>query len=784
MARRPVTASYRLQLRPSFTFDDAAEVAPYLADLGVSHVYTSPFLAAAAGSEHGYDVVDPTRVREDLGGAAGFDRFVTALQANGLGLIVDVVPHHMSIQGSENRWWWEVLTFGQRAPTAAWFDIDWHSDDERSWSRIVLPVLGDHYGRSLEDGTIRLARRDDGAFLVCAHDLELPVAPSSIARFLHDVAGALAHTRLAFLADVLRTADVAASREALALLSEVERDDPRVTAEIDKAMARVNGDADALDAIVDAQHYRLARWTIAAYELDYRRFFDVNSLIALRSEREDVFAATHALVVGWARDGIVDGLRIDHIDGLRDPAAYLSRLRDAVGPDVLLLVEKILTGQEALPDWPVQGTTGYEALATIGRVLVEADGAESLRSAYVEFAERPDRYAAVAEEKRRLVLRSVLASDVERLTSLLVQICAHRRQSRDFTRVELREALREVLTHAPAYRSYVAVGEDGVERTLNDLNYVDLAIARAREARADLDGDLFDLLRAILLGELGLPEAVELAVRAQQLSGSVVAKGDEDAAHYSWGPLLSANEVGSDPDRPAISPADFHAAMRRRVEHSPGGMVTTATHDTKRSEDVRARLAVLSEMPDRWIQSVQQWWAASAPWRDEEVDAAMAWFVFETLAGAFPLPLERASEYIRKAMREAKDHTSWVAPDDAYESAVEGFIALLTKDPELTAAMGELVADIDGAGRGELTHPGDASTDAARLSRHLPRHRAVGRQPRRPGQPPDRRLRPPPSDARPCSPDLGCRRMAHRAGLGSPEALPARPAAASPAASC
>ena len=242
-------------------------------------------------------------------------------------------------------------------------------------------------------------------------------------------AAALGHTRLAFLADVLRTAEVAGSREALALLSEVERDDPRVTAEIDKAMARVNGDADALDAIVDAQHYRLARWTIAAYELDYRRFFDVNSLIALRSEREDVFAATHALVIGWARDGIVDGLRIDHIDGLRDPAAYLSRLRDAVGPDVLLLVEKILTGQEALPEWPVQGTTGYEALATIGRVLVDADGAESLRSAYVEFAERPDHYAAVAEEKRRLVLRSVLASDVERLTSLLVQICAHRRQS-------------------------------------------------------------------------------------------------------------------------------------------------------------------------------------------------------------------------------------------------------------------------------------------------------------------------------------------------------------------
>ncbi len=367
---------------------------------------------------------------------------------------------------------------------------------------------------------------------------------------------------------------------------------------------------------------------------------------------------------------------------------------------MLLLVEKILTGQEALPEWPVQGTTGYEALATIGRVLVDADGAESLRSAYVEFAERPDHYAAVAEEKRRLVLRSVLASDVERLTSLLVQICAHRRQSRDFTRVELREALREVLTHAPAYRSYVAVREDGVERTLNDLNYVDLAIARAREARADLDGDLFDLLRAILLGELGLPEAVELALRAQQLSGSVVAKGDEDAAHYSWGPLLSANEVGSDPDHPSISPADFHAAMRRRAEHSPGGMVTTATHDTKRSEDVRARLAVLSEVPDRWIRvgaasggrrrhrgvtrrSTRQWPGSSS----------------RRSPARFLCPSNAPPSTSARPCARRRTTRRWVAPDDAYEAAVEGFVALLTKDPELTAAMGELVADIDGAGR-------------------------------------------------------------------------------------
>jgi (1->4)-alpha-D-glucan 1-alpha-D-glucosylmutase len=266
MARRPVTATYRLQLRPSFTFDDAAAVAPYLADLGISHVYTSPFLAAVAGSEHGYDVVDPTRVRDDIGGASGFDRFVVALEANDLGLIVDVVPHHMSIHGSENRWWWEVLTFGQQASTAPWFDIDWHSADERSRARIVMPVLGDHYGRSLEDGIIRLARRDDGTFVVCAHDLELPVAPASIGPLLHEVATAVGHNRLAFLADVLGTADPSGCREALALLAEVESDDPRVTAEIDHGLVRVNADVDALDAIRDRRCPALP-----AREVDGRR---------------------------------------------------------------------------------------------------------------------------------------------------------------------------------------------------------------------------------------------------------------------------------------------------------------------------------------------------------------------------------------------------------------------------------------------------------------------------------------------------------------------------------
>ena len=642
-------------------------------------------------------MVDPTRVRDDLGGTVAFDRFVATLAEHDLGLIVDVVPHHMSIVGPGNRWWWEVLTFGSQASTADWFDVDWHSDDERSRARVVLPILGDHYGRSLEDGTIRFARRDDGAFVVCAHDQELPVAPISLTPLLREVGELLGHGRVVFLADALEIADPAGSLEALTLLAEVEAADPDVPAEIEKALVRVNGDADALDAIVDAQHYRLAKWTVAASELDYRRFFDINSLIALRSERDDVFTATHALVIGWTRDGIVDGLRIDHVDGLRDPAAYLDRLRAAVGPDVLIFVEKILSRDESLPAWPVEGTTGYDAAAAIGAVLVDGDGAERLRQSYVAFTGLPQRYREVSEVKRRLALRSSLASDLERLTSLLVQVCTRRRRARDFTRVELREALRETIVHAPAYRSYVTVHGDEVEWTLADMNYIDLAIARAREAREDLDGELFDLLRSVLLAELDLPEALDLALRAQQLTGSAVAKGDEDAAHYTWGPLLSANEVGSDPDQPSMSVADFHAWVGARAASWPEAMASTATHDSKRSEDVRARLAVLSEMPEEWTASIERWWQHTAPWRGPLVDPSIGSLIFQTLVGAHPLPLDRASEYVRKAMREAKEHTSWTAPDPRYESQVEDFVAGVLADPELTAELVALASEIERA---------------------------------------------------------------------------------------
>jgi (1->4)-alpha-D-glucan 1-alpha-D-glucosylmutase len=626
-----------------------------------------------------------------------FDRFVATLAEHDLGLIVDVVPHHMSIVGPGNRWWWEVLTFGSQASTADWFDVDWHSDDERSRARVVLPILGDHYGRSLEDGTIRLARRDDGAFVVCAHDQELPVAPFSLTPLLREVGDLLGHGRLVFLADALAIADPAGSFEALRLLGEVEAADADVPAEIEKALVRTNGDADALDAIVDAQHYRLAKWTVAASELDYRRFFDINSLIALRSERDDVFAATHALVIGWARDGIVDGLRIDHVDGLRDPTAYLDRLRAAVGPDVLIFVEKILSRDESLPAWPVEGTTGYDAAAAIGAVLVDGDGAERLRESYVAFTGLPQRYREVSEVKRRLALRSSLASDLERLTSLLVQVCTRRRRARDFTRVELREALRETIVHAPAYRSYVTVRGDEVEWTLADMNYIDLAIARAREARQDLDGELFDLLRSVLLAELDLPEALDLALRAQQLTGSAVAKGDEDAAHYTWGPLLSANEVGSDPDQPSMSVADFHTWVEARAASWPEAMTSTATHDSKRSEDVRVRLAVLSETPEEWTASIERWWQHTAAWRGPLVDPAIGSIILQTLVGAHPLPLDRASEYVRKAMREAKEHTSWTAPDPRYESQVEDFVAGVLADPDLSAELTALSAEIEEA---------------------------------------------------------------------------------------
>jgi (1->4)-alpha-D-glucan 1-alpha-D-glucosylmutase len=663
-ARRPLLATYRLQLAPDFGFDDAAGLVPYLAELGVSHLYLSPVFEAVAGSAHGYDAVDPTHLRDELGGAPAFGRLVATAHEAGLGLVLDIVPHHLAADQA-NGWWWDVLRRGRASRFAEHFDIDWDPPERRLKGLVLLPVLGDHYGRAVDNGELRLDRLGD----------EL------VARYYDHVAPLSPETADELWADAARRAVVTGKPADETLAAVIEE---------------VNADPDALDGVLNRQHHRFARWQAAAHELDYRRFFDVDSLVALRSERLDVFADTHRLVTSLTASGAVDGLRVDHVDGLRDPEGYLDRLRGAA-PEAWLVVEKILRPGESLPDgWPVDGTTGYDGLADIGGLLIDPAGLEILTAGWRRFTDETRTFDEIRLAARRETLAEILAADVERVVALLVRFCEHHRQWRDFTRAELRDALVEVTVHVAAYRTY----ESGSDELLAD------AVAAAGETRSDLDPDLFALLRSALGGELhrelgperGGGEAAELAARWRQLTGPVAAKGEEDTAFYRWTPLLSVAEVGCEPDHPVLDVDRFHAAWMQRGRQWPSTMVTTSTHDTKRSEDVRARLAVLSEpaVAAAFVERVEAW---TRNVDDDGPDRATQWLVFQTLVGAHPLPAERAWPVIQKSLREAKQRTSWVRPDDGYEEGVREWLESTLADRTFFEELDALVVPLVEPGR-------------------------------------------------------------------------------------
>jgi (1->4)-alpha-D-glucan 1-alpha-D-glucosylmutase len=654
-----LVGTYRVQLRPDFGFRDAAGIVPYLRDLGVSHLYLSPCFEATTGSTHGYDVVDPNQLREALGGRPAFDDLVEVAHAAGLGIVLDIVPHHMAAT-AENAWWWSVLELGRESPYAFHFDIDWDPPERRLRGTILLPVLGDHLGRVLEAGELQLARNDQGQLIVRYHEHRAPLSPD--------------------------TAD--------ALWAEAGR---RGCA-IDAVLAEVNGDIDRLDAILERQHHRFARWQ-AAHELDYRRFFDVDSLVALRTERPAVFDDSHRLTTELVNDRQVDGLRIDHIDGLRDPESYLARLR-SIAPHAWIIVEKILRPHETTPEsWAIDGTTGYDFLAMAAGVLVDPEGIERLADGYARITGDDSTYATTRVTARREVLRDGLDADLERVVAMLLRVCERNRRWRDFTRTELRDVVTEVCVHGSAYRSYV---RPGVPPGDADRAFVDRAIAGAVDDRPDLDPDLLDLLRQVLLGELTGEDESEAMARFQQLTGPVAAKGEEDTAFYRWIPLLCLNEVGTEPDEPALTVEQFHERCGELRRRWPLTMLTTATHDTKRGEDVRARLAVLSEVSERWLETVDRWVEANDHYRDVELDAPDRrdeWFIYQTLVGAHPLPLERAWPVIEKSLREAKRRTSWVRVDEAYESATRRFVESILDDDAFVADLDRFVASIDEFGQ-------------------------------------------------------------------------------------
>jgi (1->4)-alpha-D-glucan 1-alpha-D-glucosylmutase len=695
-------ATYRVQLHGGFGFDQAAELAPYLAALGISHLYSSPYLQAARGSMHGYDVVDHSRLNVELGGAEGHARFCAALARSGVGQLLDVVPNHMAIT-PENQWWWDVLENGPSSRYAAYFDLEWDPPESRLRNTVLLPVLADHYGRVLEAGELALERHG-GTFVVRYHDHVWPAAPHSVEGLLSRAATDVGSEELAFLADAFGALPLPSDRrdaqrrhrdkEVLKRqLKRMVKENAAVAAAVDRQVERLNRDADALDSVLQRQNFRPAFWRTASQELAYRRFFDVNSLVGLRTEEKRVFDDTHGLVLRWLRDGTLDGVRIDHPDGLRDPEGYFRRLREQA-PQAWVVAEKILEPGERLPaSWPIAGSTGYEFMNRLGGVFVDPRGEEPLTRLYAEFTGEITDYPGLAREKKLLVLREVLGSDVNRLTALLQEVCERHRRHRDYTRNELHHAVRELIACFPVYRTYVRA-PDGPVRD-EDARSIAEALEAAQAHRPDLDPELFAFLGRILRLELRGDLEDELLMRFQQVTGPAMAKGVEDTAFYNFHRLVSLCEVGGDPGRFGRSPAEFHASCEEAWARWPQALLATSTHDSKRSEDVRARIGLLAEIPERWAAAVRRWAALNED-RRGRVDRNAEYLFYQTLVGAWPLDADRAAAYMEKAAREAKAYTSWTRPDADYEQALSGFVRGALDDPgfrrEVEAFVAPLVA--------------------------------------------------------------------------------------------
>ena len=698
-----IRSTYRLQLTPDFGFDEAAAVADYLRDLGFSHVYCSPYLQAAPGSTHGYDVVDHRRVNADLGGASAHQRMCATFGQMELGQVLDIVPNHMAIGVRENEWWWDVLENGPSSVYASFFDVAWDPPETKLRNTVLLPVLGDHYGRVLDAGEIRLAR-EGGAFVVRYYENAAPVAPRTFDTLLEaanermpvdeleSLAAAFGKLPPAWATDTEsvreRHRDKEVLKDRLAALCE---EHPEIASAIDAVVADLNADADQLDALLERQNYRLAYWRTAGQELDYRRFFDINTLIGLRIEDEQVFEATHAVVLDFVRRGVLDGLRIDHPDGLRDPAGYLRRLADGTGGG-WVVVEKILEPGETLPpEWATAGTTGYEFLNRVGGLFVDPAGEAAMTSLYASLTGQSTDYEEVVLEKKAGVLQDALAADLTRLTALFVDVCEHHRRYRDYTRNELHEVLKEVVVRFPVYRTYICPGRPPTER---DVHYVTEAVESAREARPDLDAELFAFLRDVLLQAVPGGVEEELTARFQQLTSPVMAKGVEDTTFYVFNRLVSLNEVGGDPSRFGVSVTEFHDAMAVAQRDWPNAMLTTSTHDTKRSEDVRARISLLSEIPRQWGEAVTRWMAAH-PGPDRNTE----WFFWQTLVGAWPWSAARAVAYMEKAAKEAKTHTSWTDPAPEFDSAVAAWVRSVFDDSAVMDDVEAFVAPLVEPGR-------------------------------------------------------------------------------------
>jgi (1->4)-alpha-D-glucan 1-alpha-D-glucosylmutase len=728
------SSTYRLQFNRWFTFVQAREIVPYLHALGVSDAYASPYFQAGADSLHGYDITDHNKLNAAIGSRAEYESWITELHAHSMGQLLDFVPNHVGIADALNEWWMDVLENGPSSKYASYFDIDWHPLKADLRDRVLLPILTDQYGRVLERGELKV-RFEEGTFYLLYGNRRFPIAPGTY-RYVLDIAlqNLAEHKEEDFYAelqsiltaleylpkrtetDPKRVAERVREKEIIK--RRLERrcaEAPQVQHAIEKALAQINGEPgdprsfDALDALLNAQSYRLAFWRVAAEEINYRRFFDVNDLAAIRVELPKVFDAVHRLVLDLVRSRAVTGLRIDHPDGLYLPREYFEKLQQRCakalavplpqdGRAIYMVAEKILTGGEPLrKDWLVHGTTGYDFANQVAQLLVESSAETSITKTFHRFIGHSLHFGHLVYAKKLQVMKLALANDVDVLGNMLDRLSEQNRWYRDFTLEALARAVRETIACFPVYRTYLAPGQPVSEE---DRQVIERAVSAAKRRNPAIEESIFNFLRDVLL--LRFPENLDAKARAahthfvlkfQQATGPIMAKGLEDTAFYIYNRLAALNEVGGEPQQFGINVDTFHERNLHRQRNWPATLLATSTHDTKRSEDVRARMLAISEMPELWRRSLQRWRMANRRWKRtindvEAPDTNEEYLLYQTLLGTWPVqasgePEEattaeytgRIQAYMAKALHEAKINTSWIQPNEEWDAAMRDFVA-------------------------------------------------------------------------------------------------------------
>jgi (1->4)-alpha-D-glucan 1-alpha-D-glucosylmutase len=732
-------ATVRLQFNKDFTFADARNHLPYFHALGISHLYASPILTARRGSMHGYDTVDYSRVNPELGGEDELHALVTALREYGMGLIVDIVPNHMAVGKNDNRWWLDVLEWGRESPYASFFDIDWDVPDPALSGRVLAPFLGKPYGQALIENEIRLHfDPDEGRFFVAYYDHHFPISPENYAPLLR----ASGDTAVAALAPMFRDSTsvrrgrtprrdtfTAARRTLAETVSSSPTGRSSIEALLSQFAAGHDAGSDRLHRLLERQHYRLAWWRTALDEINWRRFFDVIDLAALRTQDNAVFEAVHQTIFRLYANGMIDGVRVDHVDGLADPRSYCRNLRARLArlqpqrPPALrdnppyIIVEKILAPMERLArDWRVDGTSGYVFMNQVGALLHDSTGESDLAQLWTENSGRSESFAEEEQRARRRILQELLAADFNACALALHTIARSDPATQDWTLGAIRRVLTELLVHFPVYRTYTDIHG----RSPADSNTMARAVNAARRTCRRGEEELVTLVDRWLGGE-PLPQGSGAVIRRlraralarfQQLTSPLAAKAVEDTAFYRHGTLLSRNEVGADPAQFSMSPEEFHHACSDRLRRYPHAMLTTATHDHKRGEDVRARLAVLSETPQRWRKVVRSWQQRNASLRSKREDmdgpdSTDEYMLYQMLVGAWPLDLkptdnaglasfyERLAVWQQKAIREAKRHSGWIEPNIAYEESCRNFLRRLLDPTRSSDFLAELASFVD-----------------------------------------------------------------------------------------